>query len=98
MYGSQSFSHGEGFAGKGSAGMTMGTGVFAQTQYLFRKQIAEGNEVGLPSFQPQHTETTVSASVEDLAVGWMPIRIQLDAGANFFEVFLRAFYATGPRG
>jgi len=44
--------------------------------------MALSNELGLSGFHPQRIETSATATLEDLAVGWTLTRIQLDVRAN----------------
>ena len=44
--------------------------------------MALSNELGLAGFHPQRIETSATATLEDLALGWTLTRIQLDVRAN----------------
>src|SRR4026207_1559670 len=44
--------------------------------------MALSNELGLSGFHPQRIETSATATLEDLALGWTLTRIQLDVRAN----------------
>ena len=44
--------------------------------------MALSNELGRSGFHPQRIETSATATLEDLAVGWTLTRIQLDVRAN----------------
>jgi osmotically inducible protein OsmC len=47
--------------------------------------MALSNELGLCGFHPERIETTATATLEELAVGWTVTRIQLDVHANVPE-------------
>src|SRR5436305_11812290 len=44
--------------------------------------MALSNELGLSGFHPERIETTATATLEEIAVGWTLTRIQLDVRAN----------------
>src|SRR5438034_3435108 len=44
--------------------------------------MALSNELGLSGFHPQRIETTATATLEEIAVGWTLTRIQLDVRAH----------------
>ena len=56
--------------------------------------MALSNELGLRGFHPERIETTATATLEDLAVGWTVTHVQLDVHANVPDATPARFMAA----